>query len=407
MGMSVIARLTQLFRPSAKSLAMPGADLFALFGLTETASGVMVSAEAAIKVPAVSSAVRLISEAAATLPRMVKAVAPDGTETDAPTHWANALLNGRANDWTSGFELIRDLMVAALTEDRGGIAWANRIGTGRVVELIQYRPGLITVDYDPNTGAPSYRLDNQPVDLDQMVHLRPIFGRAPLTLAREAIALALVMERHASKLFGNGARPSGVLSFPKGMGEESVKKARAAWTLTHENGETGKTAILYDGAEFKPLTINSTDAQFLENRAFQILEVARVFRVPPSMLFDLARATWSNTEQLGKEFLIYCLDPWLCALEGALDRVLFVGAERGKFRIKFDRDDMSRADLQTRATTINSLIASEVINPNEGRSWIGYAPYAGGEKFGNRNINPDQGGRPTREQGGKPDAGAK
>lgn len=81
---------------------------------------------------------------------------------------------------------------------------------------------------------------------------------------------------------------------------ESVEEARAAWATTHEAGENGKTAILYDGAEFKPLTFNSTDAQFLENRQFQILEVARCFRVPPSMLFDLARATWSNTEQLGK-----------------------------------------------------------------------------------------------------------
>lgn len=402
MGMSVSARLSRLFRPSVKSLATPGADLFALFGLTETASGVMVSAESAIKVPAVSSAVRLISEAAATLPRLVKAVAADGMETDAPTHWANQLLNGRANDWTSGYELIRDLMVAALTEDRGGIAWANRVAGGRVAEMIQYRPGLITVDYHPNTGEPSYRLDNRVIAGSDMVHLRPVFGRSPLTLAREAIALALVMERHASQLFGKGARPSGVLSFPKGMGEESVKKARLAWAATHEAGDNGKTAILYDGAEFKPLAFTSTDAQFLENRAFQVLEVARCFRVPPSMLFDLSRATWSNTEQLGKEFLIYCLDPWLCALEAALDRALFVGGDRGKFRVRFDRDDMTRADLQTRATTINSLIASEVINPNEGRSWIGLAPYDGGATFGNRNINPDQGGRPSREEGGKP-----
>lgn len=398
MGMSVLARLNSLFRPSVKSLATPGADLFALFGLTETASGVMVSAEAAIKVPAVSSAVRLISEAAATLPRIVKQIGPGGIETDATDHPANALLNGRANDWTSGYEMIRDLMVAALTEDRGGVAWANRVGGGKVVELIQYRPGLITVDYHPNTGEPSYRLDNRPVAASDMVHLRPIFGRSPLTLAREAIALAMVMERHASNLFGRGARPGGTVTFQKGMGEEAIKKSIAAWRAAHEAGEGGKTAFLHDGAEYKQIALTSTDAQFLENRAFQILEVARVFRVPPSMLFDLSRATWSNTEQLGKEFLVYCLDPWLCAMEAALDRVLFVRAERGNFRVRFDRDDMTRADLRTRATTINSLIASEVINPNEGREWIGLAPYAGGETFGNRNINPDQGGRPVKEE---------
>lgn len=396
--MSVFARLNSLLRPSVKSFATPGADLFALFGLTETASGVMVSAEAAIRVPAVSSAVRLISEAAATLPRLVKAVADDGTETDAPGHWANGLLNDRANDWASGYDLIRDLMVAALTEDRGGIAWANRIGTGKVVELIQYRPGLITVDYHQNTGEPTYRLDNTWRPSTEFIHLRPIFGRSPMTLAREAIAVAILMERHASQLFGKGARPGGTVTFQKGMPEEAVKKSIAAWRLAHESGEAGKTAFLHDGAEYKQIALNSTDAQFLENRAFQVLEVARCFRVPPSMLFDLSRATWSNTEQLGKEFLIYCLDPWLCALEGALNRALFVGADRGRFRVKFDRDDMTRADLQTRATAINSLIASEVINPNIGASWLGLPPHAGGETYGNRNINPDQGGRPGKEE---------
>lgn len=267
-----------------------------------------------------------------------------------------------------------------------------------MVELIQYRPGLITVDYHPNTGEPSYRIDNRQTGGRDIVHLRPIFGRSPLTLAREAIGLAMVMEQHASNLFSRGARPGGTVTFQKGMGEEAIKKSIAAWRTAHESGEGGKTAFLHDGAEYKQIALTSTDAQFLENRAFQILEVARVFRVPPSMLFDLSRATWSNTEQLGKEFLVYCLDPWLCAMESALDRVLFVDGDRGKFRVRFDRDDMTRADLRTRATTINSLIASEVINPNEGREWIGLGPYAGGETFGNRNINPDQGGRPVKEE---------
>lgn len=391
---SIFARL---FRPSAKSaIADPWASAAQLFGVVPTISGIAVSAEAAIRVPAVAAAIRLISEAAATLPRKVKRVGADGTETDVRGHWADGVLNGRANDWTSGFELIRDLMVDALSDDRGGLVWANRVG-GRVAEFIRYRPSLITVDFDYATGEPSYRLDNAPVDAGSMVHVRPVFNRAPLTLARESIGLALVLERHASTLFGKGARPSGVLTFAKGMGEEAVKKSRAAWQLTHEaEGETGKTAILYDGAEFKPLAFASTDAQFIENRRFQILEIARAFRVPPSMLFDLDRATWGNVEQMGKEFLIYCLEPWLCALEGALSRVLF--RDEPGLVVRFDRDDMTRADLGTRATTINSLIASEVLNPNEGRSWLGMGPYDGGETFGNRNINPDQGGRPTKQE---------
>lgn len=380
----------RLFRPSAKGLATYDAAIAALFGVNVTGSGVVVSAEAALQVPAVSAAVRLISEAAASLPLRVKLRAPDGKEIDAEDQSAADLLNGRPNDWQSGFEFRRDMIIEALTSDRGGVAWVNRV-SGRPVELIMYRPGYITVDYHAATGEPSYRLGDVPQDARDMLHLCPAFGRAPLTVAREAISVAMTLARHASDLFSKGARPGGALSFPKGSPEAAVVKTRQAWRDTHEAGESGKTAILYDGAEFKPFAFASTDAQFIENRNFQILEIARCFRVPPSMLYQLDRATWGNTEQMGREFLTYTLEPWLQAFEGALQRVFGV-------ILRFDRDDMTRADLVTRATAINSLIASEVLNPNEGRDWLGLPPRAGGEVYGNRNINPDQGGRPPKQE---------
>ncbi len=387
----------RFFRPSAKSVADPWSDLYQLFGVVQTSNGVAISADAAARVPAVGHAIRLISNAAAILPRVVKKVAADGTETRVAGHWAEALLNRQANDWTSGFEMIRDCVVDALTDDKGGLIYANKSSGGRVVELIRYRSGLVTVDYHQKTGQPFYRLDNDPVDAGQMVHLRPIFGRSPLTMFREAIGIALVMERHAALLFGNGARPSGSLNFPKGMGEEAVKKAIAGWKSIHEgDGNSGKTAILYDGATFEPYSFKSTDAQFIENRNFQILEISRAFGVPPSMLYQLDRATWGNTEQMGKEFLVWCLEPWLQAFEGALTRCLFgMGSD---LVIRFDRDDMTRADLVTRATAISSLTSARVINPNEGRGWLGMAPYAGGEEFANPHINPDRGGAPSKDQ---------
>ncbi|TKA98551.1 phage portal protein [Cereibacter changlensis] len=369
-----------------KSLASPSDELAEIFGIQPTLSGVKVSAVEALKVGAVASAIRIISEAAAALDVKVVEIGDDGTETDVPNHPALALLRDQANDWTCGFDFLRDLVIDALTVDVGGLAWVNRVG-GKPMEIIHYRRGVMAVEFDQATGEPRYTLDSRPVSPEDVIHLRAPFGRCPLTLAREAIAVAIVMERHAARLFGRGARPSGVLKFPKGMGEESVKKARAGWRMTHEGEDTGgRTAILYDGAEFQALTLASTDAQFLENRKFQILEIARAFRVPPSMLFELDRATWSNTEQMGREFLIYCLEPWLKSLEGALRRALIPAEDRARLAIRFDRDDLTRADLQTRSATINSLIASRVINPNEGRAWLGLQPREGGEEFLNPNI---------------------
>jgi len=366
-----------------KSLADPEDWLAEMLGVVPVAAGVSLTGETALRVPAVSAAVRAISEAAASLD--ITVTTPDGaTElTDDPVR---ALLRGEANGWTSGYELIRDLIVGALLRDHGAMAWVNRV-SGRPVEIIPYRPGVIAVDYDQATGEPTYSINSVPVPSENIIHLRSPFGRAPVTLAKEAIAVAFVLERHAARLFGRGARPSGALMFPRGMGEESVKKARTAWRASHEGDDTGgQTAILYDGASFQPFTLASTDAQFLENRTFQILEIARAFRVPPQMLYDLGRATWANGEQQGREFLSYTLEPWLRALEAALARGLFLPDERAERVIRFDRDDLTRADLSTRATVINSLIASRVINPNESRDWLGLQPYEGGDEFANPNI---------------------
>ncbi len=374
-----------------KSLTSPEDWLSEIFGAVPTISGATITAETALRVPAVNSAIRVISEAAASLDLSVKSADEKTIYADDP---AAALLQGEANEWTSGYELIRDLVIDALKQDAGGLAWVNRV-EGRPIEIIRYRPGVITVEYNQISGEPQYKINDRPEPAANIIHLRSPFGRCPLTLAREAIGVAFVLERHAARLFGRGARPSGALMFPKGMGEESIKKARAAWRLTHEGDDTGgRTAILYDGAEFTPFTLNSTDAQFLENRKFQILEIARAFRVPPSMLFELDRATWSNTEQMGREFLVYCLEPWLRALEGALRRGLFLTDERKDRVIRFDRDDLTRADLNTRATVINSLISSRTINPNEGRSWLGLQPYDGGDEFANPNITTTTGPAP-------------
>ncbi|MFI5410147.1 phage portal protein [Kaistia sp. UC242_56] len=366
----------------AKSLAAPDSELLALFGAA--AGTAPISPAAALAVPAVSAAVRVISEAAATLD--VRVVRVDGAEEiEEPTHPVAGLLRDAANTWTSGFEFIRDLTSEALTRDAGGIAWVNRVD-GKPVEVIQYDPGTIDVSYARNR-EPTYRLNGEVIDPNDIVHLRGAFSRCPLSLASAAIGIAAEMGAHASKLFSNGARPSGVIEVPKALGDEGLKRMKAGWKAAHEgSANSGKTAILWDGATFRPITFSSTDAQFLETWKFQIVEIARHFRVPPSMLFDLDRATWSNSEQMGKEFLTYCLEPWLRSLEGALRRALFSPDDRKRYRIVFDRDDLTRADLGARATAYSSLIASRVLNPNEARRWEGLPAYAEGNAFTNPNI---------------------
>ncbi|HWL56403.1 MAG TPA: phage portal protein [Paracoccus sp. (in: a-proteobacteria)] len=373
-------------QPEQKSLASPDAALLAAFGLTETTStGIVVSQADALRVPVVANAIQLISEAVASLDIYVKRIEGQD-EVDIPDHPLLPLLRGEANDWTTGFELIRQIVRDALMSDAGGLAWVNRVN-GEPREIIRYRQSTLQFDVDLDTGERLYRLINRPVPARDVIHLLPPLDRAPLSLAREAIGIAVALDRHAGKLFTRGARPSGALLIPKGLGEEAIKAARAAWRVAHEGEDQGRTAILYDGMTFEPYTFNSTDSQFLENRRFQIEEIARAFNIPAPMVGDLSRATWSNSEQKGREFLSYTLEPWLRGLEGALRRALFSDEERATHVIRFDRDDLTRADLATRATTINSLISSRTINPNEGRSWLGLPPRDGGDEYLNPNIS--------------------
>lgn len=393
----MLKRLRNFLAPAeTRSLGNPtDEEIAVLTGASVGSSGVSLSA--ALTVPAVQCAIRLISEAAASLEVRVERKDGDTWQQDRD-HAVAVLLADQPNSWTSTYELIRDLVARALTDNRGGVAFVNRV-RGEVREIIGYEPSSVTIHYTTDgRQEPAYRINELPVAAASIVHLRSPFSRSPLSLAVDAIGLAKTLETHGRNLFKNASRPGGVIEMEKSLGDEGLKKMKAAWRAAHDGADnTGKTAILWDGAKFKTLALDSTDAQFLENRTFQILEIARAFRVPPSMLFELTRATWSNSEQMGKEFLTYCLEPWLKALEGAMRRALFTDEERKTYRVIFDRDDLTRADLTARATAISSLVSAKVLNPNEARGWLDLGPYEGGDEYGNPHINPNAPNGPANQ----------
>ncbi|MER9422604.1 phage portal protein [Mesorhizobium sp. M0317] len=378
------------FKPSqppveTKSLAAPDEELLAILGATVTGTAA-ASSSVALTVPAVSAAVRVLSEAAATLD--VRVQRKDGDAwVDDEEHPAWWLLRGDACPWASGFEVIRDLVAEALTRDAGGLAWVNRVN-GKPVEIIHYRDHVISVEY-ADTGEPTYRLSGKVVLAADIIHLTGPFAKSPLNMANEAIGVAHKMEQHAAKLFTNGARPAGVLQFPAGvkLGDTALGKIKAGWQAAFGGSGNGSgTAITWDGAEWKPLTFSSVDSQFQELRTFQVQEIARAFRVPPGMLYEMSRQTWSNMSQATREFLVFSLEPWLRSLEAALTRALIAPGDRRTFRIWFERDDLTRADIGERATAYSSLITSRIINPNEARDWEGMPPYPEGNEFANPNV---------------------
>ena len=382
--------------PSAPTLAQPDAWLLGLFGVLETAAGKPVTPETAMRVPAVACAVRTIAEAVGQLPfHAYRTTAAGGRERD-PNHPAYALVHDDATDWTSAAQFRQQLTTDALLHG-DGLAFVGRNGAGDPVELYRLKPGSFEIRESEVDGGPIYvsreARGERVLPRADVLHI-PAFsinglrGLSPIVMARESIAVLQVLAEHAGKLFGRGARPSGTLNVPVGarMDAETNARMKASWQAYEGSGNAARTPLLEDGMTFTPMALNSVDAQFLEVWQFHVLEVARAFRVPPHMLFDLGRATWSNLEDMGREFLTFSVLVWLNTWTAAYRRALIRPEERGRVTVEPLVDDLLRADLAARATAYSTLIAARVLNPNECRAMENRAPYEGGDAFLNPNT---------------------
>ena len=383
------AALKSWFAPERKSLASPEAWLLDVFNANPATSGVSVTPRNAMTCTAVRCAVQAVSEAVGQLPIHVHERGEGGSKARAPDHPAHALLHDDANPWTPASDLKEALTRDALLHDNGGLAFINRNSDGRPVELLRLDPESIEVGADGTTGEPTYKVKGAPerfIPREDILHIRAPGGVSPVTLAKEAIGLALVMEAHAARLFGNGARPSGLISFPGNLTPDAAAKAKAAWQAAHGGNKSGGTAVMDGAAVWHALALNSVDAQFLELRKFAIEEIARAFRVPPVFLMDYGRATWGNSEEMGRQFLTYTLLPWIKRWEGEIRLKLFVPDERRTYFAEFLVDDLLRGEVAARMEAYSKAIASRILNPNEVRAMENRAPYAGGEVFANPNT---------------------
>jgi HK97 family phage portal protein len=293
----------------SSNLAYPDAMLAEIFGALPTAAGRTITPEIAMQVPAVACAVQAISNTIATLPvKTYVRLAEGGKEPD-PAHPSYGLVHDDASEWWSSFECRRQITVDALLHG-AGFAFVNRVD-GRPYELIRLDPKRTRVDMA--SGEPVYRYaegaGERAFGFRDVLHIPAlsidgVTGKAPIKIGREAIALAAVLAEHTAHLFGRGARPNGTIETAKALTPEAVAKIRRLIETQHSGPEnSSRTIILPDGFQFRPLTLSSVDAQLLELLQFAVVEIARVFRVPPVLLMDYGRATWSNSEDMGRQFL--------------------------------------------------------------------------------------------------------
>ncbi|MET4216057.1 HK97 family phage portal protein [Bradyrhizobium sp. LB14.3] len=395
--MSVATRLKSILGFETKaSLAEPDDFLLSLFGAAQTIAGANVTPASAMSCAPVACAVRSISEAVGQLPLRIYKRTADGGKEPATSHPLYRLLGDAPNTWTPASLFRSQVTADALLQPYGGFAQIVRVD-GRPFELIRLDPQLsaIVVDYSNFEPAYAIKADGKnparEIPAADIIHIHsPAYrpSRGLVGEGREAIALCMVLEQHAARLFGNGARPSGVLSLKGSITADALTKAKAAWQAAHSGTNSGGTAVLPSDASWQAMTFSSVDAQFLELRKFAIAEIARLFRVPLHMLMEADRSTPRSIEALGQEFVTMTLLPWLKGWEQALELKLLAKEERDQFCIEFNLDAFARADLLARAQALSVAVAARILNPNEARSiGFGLPAYVGGDTFENPNTS--------------------
>lgn len=371
------------FKVEEKAITLTDPDALTLFGAIPTTSGISIGPGNALRVPAVACAVSLISETIGSLPAKLYDRSTKATLHDHPAY---RLVHDEANEWTSAAQFREDLTCDALLHGAGH-AQVIRLDDDTPFELHRLEPGKVQMNYEPD-GEPYYLIstDNGQVrkSYHDVLRIECFGGVSPITLGREAIALALSFESHIGGVFANGGRPSGVIKAKKSLDAEAKKKLADSWFSTHGGKNTGGTALLDEEMEYQQLSMTLADTQFAENRLEQIREIARVFRVPPTMLFELSRGTWANTEEMFRQFHSVTLKPWLTDWAWAYARVLLTPDERTDTYIEFVTDDLLTTDTAARATSYGQYRSMGVMTANEVRAGLNLPPL----KDGNTLENP-------------------
>lgn len=337
-------------RPSTRD-AVSGAPTF-YFGTS--GSGKSVTAQSAIQLSTVYACVRVIAETVASLPLGVYEVDTDGTS-KAVEHPLYRLLHDEPNPEMTSF-VFREVMLTHLLLYGNSYSQIIRTGRNRITGLYPLLPDKMVVDRD-QTGVLTYTYtarDGARVQLDptEIMHIPGlgfdgIMGYSPIALEKNAIGLAIASEEYGSKFFGNGARPSGILTHPNTV--KNPKALRESWNAAYGgSSNANRVAILEEGMKFEPVSIPNNEAQFLETRKFQVDEICRIFRVPPHLVGNLEHATFSNIEHQSIDFAVHTIRPWLVRIEQAMNRSLFSEKEKGGFYCAFNLDGLMRGDYKSR-----------------------------------------------------------
>lgn len=373
-GLALRAAGTKFF----STLSNPQRWFVEMWGGEESKAGTRVDEDTAVQVTAVFACVRLLAQTLASLPLHTYKRLPNGGKEKAWDHPLYSILHDLPNPECTSYNFRVILMVNLLLTGRAH-AEIVRDQAGKVKELWPIPSNRVVTKRNEITNEIFYEvyLDNGKTQIlypEQMLHI-PWMGLAnfqsykPIQLAREAIGLSIATEEFGSRFFAHGANASGIAEYPHALSDKAFDNFKSDFNKKYSGlGNAQRVLFLEEGLKFHKLTINPNEAQAIETRKFQVIEICRFYGVPPHLIMDLERATFSNVEHQDISFVKYSLRPYLVCLEQEFLRSLFLPSERGKYFSEFAVDGLLRGDYKSRQEGLEIQLRSGVINADEWRA---------------------------------------
>ena len=356
-------------------------DSGTLFVFGRANSGEQVDEKSAMQIATVYACVRLLAESVAQLPLHLFRVTGDDGQEKATDHPLYKILFREPNPEMSSFSYWEAVMTHLLL-------WGNsysqivRDGKNTVLGLYPLLPENVEIDrtdkgelyyiYHAYTDeVPGENNKDVIFRRDEVMHIpglsfNGLVGFSPIAMMKNSLGTTMAVEKYGSAFFKNGAQPAGVLEHPGVL--KDPQKIRDNWVNAYGGpGNAHKVAVLEEGMQYKPISLPPEDSQFLSTREFGVEEICRIFRVPPHMVQDLKRATFSNIEHQSIDFVVHTLDPWLVRIEKAIVKDLLLEEEKDLFFPKFNVDGLLRGDYKSRMDGYSVGISTGIISPNEAR----------------------------------------
>lgn len=341
----------------------------------------MVTGDTAMRHSAVYACVRVLSETFAMLPFLLTQTVA-GRKQYITDHWLYRLLSRAPNGWQTAFEW-REMMMGHLA--LRGNAY-NRIvsdASGEVTALVPVHPDRIQMEV-ASDGVFRYKIRGSDGTMEivprgMIWHLRGLssdgyMGLSPIALAADTIGLGLQVQDYGGRFFANNGRPGGGwIEHPTQFKTtESRQVFKESWQAAQTGVNQHKTAVLEYGMKYHDLPLKNNDSQFLETRSFQVIDICRIFRVPPHLVADLTRGTFSNIEHQSLEFMAYSMAPWAERIEGSIENNFLPDGEG--WEVEFDFTNLMRGDSAARTAYYAGGIQWGWMTRNEAREAEGYEP---------------------------------